>query len=135
VREFAEFQSDASTVAAANLMIGRVQHSIQRNFWQPDAGFYLGDTNGMCINGTRKCNNYILENNGYSYHSSDDLHGQVLAYRLGFGDLLPRRQMQLHQQYIHNDLITPWGLKFDDYSHQNWMMSDHSHAVRYSFVS
>ena len=73
-------------------------------------------------------NTYLLEENGWPYHSSDDLHGQVLAYRLGFGDLLPRRQMQLHQQYILRDLGTEWGLQFDDYSKQNWLMSDHSHA-------
>lgn len=90
------------------------------NFWQPAAGFYIGDT-------VRE-NTYLLEKNGWPYHSSDDLHGQVLAYRLGFGDLLPRRQMQLHQQYILRDLDTEWGLQFDDYSKQNWLMSDHSHA-------
>ena len=120
VRELAGAQSDAATVKAAQGMIAKVQSSIQRNFWQPAAGFYIGDTVHM--------NTYLLEQNGWSYHSSDDLHGQVLAYRLGFGDLLPRKQMQLHQQYILRDLRTEWGLQFDDYSKQNWLMSDHSHA-------
>ena len=120
MREFAEFEKDATTVAEADAMIARVQESIQVNFWQPDVGFYIGDT--------AHNNTYILENNGWSYHSSDDLHGQVLAYRLGFGDLLPRRQMQLHQHYILRDLGTEWGLQFDLFSHQNWLMSDHSHA-------
>jgi hypothetical protein len=119
IRELAGHQADAVTAAEAGAMIVRVQKSIQQHFWQPAAGFYIGDT----LNNT-----YLLEANGWPYHSSDDLHGQVLAYRLGFGDLLPRKQMQLHQQYVLRDLQTVWGLQFDDFSKQNWLMSDHSHA-------
>jgi glycogen debranching enzyme len=112
IRELAGSQGDSTTEVESQAMIERVRQSIQLNFWQPVAGFYIGDT--------LQANTYELENNGFPYHSSDDLHGQVLAYRLGFGDLLPRRQMQLHQQYVLRDLSTEFGLQFDDYSKQNW---------------
>ena len=71
----------------------------------------------------------VREENGDTYASSDGLHGQVLAYRLGFGDILPRFQMQSHQQYVVSDLLTEWGLPFSRFSQQNWLMSDHSNAA------
>lgn len=60
IREFAEFMTDSGTVSEAEAMISRAKASIQSNFWQPDAGFYIGDT--------LKNNTYLLEENGFSYH-------------------------------------------------------------------
>jgi hypothetical protein len=85
----ARSRSDLSTAAAADRMFVLASESIQDHFWQPDRGFYIGDTVGTTP---------LREANGDAYHSSDGLHGQVLAYRLGFGDLLPRPQMQSHQK-------------------------------------
>ena len=76
VHQFAEFMADIATVSESLMMLARAQDSIQANFWQPDVGFYLGDTDGrICAGGKRQCNHYTLENNGYPFHSSDDLHG------------------------------------------------------------
>jgi len=67
--------------------------AIEENLWQGGSSpFYIGDT----IQG----NAYLTEANGWSYHSSDGLHGQALSYRLGFGDLLPRLHMALHQGHV-----------------------------------
>lgn len=120
MREFAKAKGDTTTFEQANNLIAVAGASIQAHLWQPDKGFYIGDT----LNETA-----VLERNGDAFHSSDDLHGQVLAYRLGFGDLLPRGQMQSHQKYVTEDLMTPWGLAFDRYSNQSWLMSDHSNAA------
>lgn len=120
MREMARYRGDASTVQQAGALITAVHDAIERHFWQPDRGFYLGDTIGY---------KPALEANGDPWHSNDGLHGQVLAYRLGLGDVLPRAHMQAHQKYVHDDLITPWGLSFDRYAQQNWLMGDHSHAT------
>jgi len=120
MRGFARYRQDALTAVQAGQLIATVQASIERNLWQPTAGFYIGDTIGY---------KPLLEANGDAYHSCDGLHGQVLAYRLGFGDLLPRAHMQAHQAYVARDLMTPWGLSFDRYAQQNWLMGDHSHAA------
>jgi hypothetical protein len=53
----------------------------------------------------------------------------VLAYRLGFGDMLPREQMLQHQRFVGSDLLTPWGLTFGHYAQQNWLLGDHSNAA------
>ena len=74
-------------------MLSRATAAVQRNMWQTIVPAYVGDT----------LEYYALftdAGNGYPYHSSDGLHGQVLAYRLGFGDLLPRVQQQLHQHFV-----------------------------------
>ena len=120
MREFARAKGDSTTVEQAENLIRVASASIQEHLWQPSRGFYICDT----IDETP-----LLEPNGDAFHSSDDLHGQVLAYRLGFGDLLPREQMQSHQKYVSEDLMTPWGLAYDRYSHQSWLMSDHSNAA------
>ena len=68
---------------------------------------------------------YIFDSkSGHSYRSIDGLHGQVLSYRLGFGDLLPQINMRLHVASTLSDLNTTWGTKFDSYSDQNWLMGD-----------
>ena len=107
MRDFAAHRADAPTEAASVAMIALVQASIQEHFWQPGKGFYAGDTHADYS---------ILMEEGdptTAYHSNDGLHGQVLAYRLGFGDMLPRAQMLAHQRYVSTDLATPWGLSFD----------------------
>jgi hypothetical protein len=125
---FARYKHDDAIVQQVESMIKIVRESIQQHFWQPEVGFYVGDTNdGNKYDG-------LLEPNGYSWKSADGLHGQVLAYRLGFGDLLPRIQMKLHQQYMYNDLITKWGLPFDLYSQQNWV-SVHLLITRLSYIN
>ena len=121
MRELARHQADHATVRDVDGMLRAANASIQTHLWQPDVAFYVGDT--------LEDNRLLLEPNGYPYRGCDNLHGQVLAYRLGFGDLLPRRQMQLHQQYVHSDLLTPWGLQFDNWSQQNWLMGDITHSA------
>ena len=120
MRDFARVRGDAAAAAQAESMIATASASVQRHLWQPDRGFYIGDTIGE---------EPLREANGDAFHTSDDLHGQVLAYRLGFGDLLPREQMRSHQAYVARDLATPFGLAFDRFSHQNWIMADHSNAA------
>ena len=115
----ADSQGDAATAGAARAQARLAQASIQRNLFLPSASVYIGDTlegNAMLF----------TEPSGLPYHGSDNLHGQALAYRLGFGDLLPRTQMQLHSGFIARDLDTPFGLQFDTYSQQNWLMADHT---------
>lgn len=118
--EFARLQDDAATVAEALLMLEIASKSIDTHMWQPSKGYYIGDTVGTLP---------VLEANGDAYASSDGLHGQVLAYRLGFGDLLPRSKMQAHQNFVVDNLLTEWGLSFSRYSQQNWLMSDHANAA------
>jgi len=117
---FAEAVMDIGTAAQARQMNAAVRASIQQHFWQPSKGFYLGDTIGT---------EPVLEADGTAWKSSDDLHGQTLAYRLGLGDLLPRDQMESHQAFVLRDLGTPWGLTWDRFAQQNWIMSDHTHAT------
>jgi len=115
----ADSQGDASTALTARSLAQLAQTSIQRNLFLPNASVYMGDTlEGNTV--------LLTEPSGYPYHGSDNLHGQVLSYRLGFGDLLPRTQMKLHSNYILRDLNTSFGLKFDTYAQQNWLMSDHT---------
>lgn len=116
----ASYMEDGNTAAKVTAMIGVVQRSIQQHFWQPTLGHYIGDTIDS---------KPVLDADGTPYVSSDGLHGQVLAYRLGFGDILPRNQMQSHQTYVQKRLTTPWGLTFDKFSQQNWIMSDHSNTA------
>lgn len=103
-------------------MIAAAQRAVQRNLWQPNLTSYVGDTGP-------NYEFFLTEPSGRVYHSSDGLHGQALAYRLGFGDLLPRLQMQLHQRYVVDDLNSTFGLAFCTYSAQNWLMSDHANAA------
>lgn len=91
--KIAGFMQDNATVAAAQNLIEVATLAIEENLWQGGSSpFYIGDT----IQG----NAYLTEANGWSYHSSDGLHGQALSYRLGFGDLLPRLHMALHQGHV-----------------------------------
>jgi hypothetical protein len=119
----AQYRDDNATAAEVAAMLARATASVERNLWQPGATpSFIGDT----------VENYGLftePTNGFAYHSSDGLHGQVLAYRLGFGDLLPRTWMQLHQSFASDDLITPFGLSFSKFSGQSWIMSDHSNGA------
>jgi hypothetical protein len=115
----ADSQGDAATARAARAQAQLAQASIQRNLFLPSASVYVGDT----LEGNEML---LTEPSGFPYHGSDNLHGQVLAYRLGFGDLLPRAQMQLHCNFIARDLGTQWGLQFDTFSQQNWLMADHA---------
>ena len=92
MRAMAAFMKDASTEGLAIDLLAFASASIQRNMWQGGSPYYIGDT----LQG----NTFLTETNGWSYHSSDGLHGQVLSNRLGFGDLLPRLQMSLHQQHV-----------------------------------
>eukprot|EP00040_Diaphanoeca_grandis_P036929 m.238091 g.238091 ORF g.238091 m.238091 type:complete len:1248 (+) comp33718_c0_seq1:60-3803(+) len=125
MREFAVYRGDTVTASQASSMIYTVKASLQQNFWSPGLNMYIGDT----LKTSSEANSILLDTNEMPYHSNDGLHGQVLAYRLGFEDLLPRRQMELHQQYIKDDLATPWGLTYDSYAQQNWIMGDHSHTA------
>eukprot|EP00936_MAST-01D_sp_MAST-1D-sp1_P001493 g1493.t1 len=123
MRGFAAHRGDTATEASAAAMIALVQQSIQDHFWLPDAGYYAGDTGPDY--------SILMEeaDPAVPYHSSDGLHGQVLAYRLGFGDLLPRAQMLSHQRHVSADLATPWGLSFDRYAQENWLMADHANSA------
>lgn len=88
----AAFMGDSDTEATARDLLSRAAVAIQENLWQGGTPYYIGDT--------LHDNAYLTEANGWPYHSSDGLHGQALAYRLGFGDLLPRLQMALHQGHV-----------------------------------
>ena len=121
MREIAEFSGDDITVNAAAALIVTATTSIQSNFFQPLPNLYIGDT--------LSANVLFTEPNGWPYHSSDSLHGQVLAYRLGFSELLPMTQAQLHQQFVVLDLNYSSGLSFSHYSRQNWMMADHANSA------
>ena len=123
VARLADAQGDAASAAQARALLARATASVERNLWQPGAlPAFVGDTlQGYAL--------FTEPTNGWPYKSSDGLHGQVLAYRLGFGDLLPRLYMQLHQRFATGDLDSPFGLSFSSFSGQNWVMSDHSNAA------
>ena len=89
MHELASYRGDTTTASEAQSMITLAQSSVQTRMWQPNVSYYIGDT----IN-----EEVAREANGDAYVSSDGLHAQVLAYRLGFGDLLPRDQMVAHQK-------------------------------------
>jgi hypothetical protein len=75
---FAQYKHDDATAQQVESMIAQVKESIQQNFWQPEVGFYIGDTNdGNKFDG-------LLEANGYSWKSADGLHGQVLSINSTF---------------------------------------------------
>jgi hypothetical protein len=124
IAALADFMNDQASASQARVMLNRSTNSILENLWNPSSSVpsFIGDT----------LQDYALftePTNGFAFHSSDGLHGQVLAYRLGFGDLLPRTWMQLHQKFTTDDLLEKFGLSFSRYSHQNWIMSDHSNSA------
>jgi hypothetical protein len=92
MKVIARFMNDTATESSAESLLRIAAAAVQRNMWQGGSPFYVGDT--------LQDNVFLTEANGWPYHSSDGLHGQVLAYRLGFGDLLPRLQMALHQGHV-----------------------------------
>ena len=85
------------------------------------------------LNAAHRCLNAVLLITASVLHCSAQLSRanthNLRRYRLGFGDLLPREQMIAHQKYVRADLTTPWGLQFDRYSHQSWVMSDHTNSA------
>ncbi len=116
----ADSVGDGGTAGAARAMGARARAAAERLLFQPAPAFYAGDTLG-------DAGRYLLsEPSGFPYKSADGLHGAVLAYRLGLGDVLPRLHMQLHQNYVERDLGTAFGLRFDSYAAQNWLMGDHA---------
>jgi hypothetical protein len=123
IAALADFQRDAATAAQARAMLARATASVMRNLWQPGLQpYFAGDTlEGYAL--------FAEPSNGLLFHSSDSLHGQAHAYRFGFGDLLPRVAMQLHQNLVVDDLSGDFGLMFSRFSRQNWCMADHSNAA------
>ena len=123
IAALADSMGDPASASQARAMLNRSTLSIINNLWSPGSvPSFIGDT----------LQDYALftePSNGFAFHSSDGLHGQVLAYRLGFGDLLPRTLMQLHQKFATDDLLDEFGLSFSRYSGQNWCMSDHSNSA------
>ena len=124
IAALADFERDGATAAQARAMLARATASVVRHLWQPgaDAPYFAGDT-------LQDYGLFAEPSNGFLYHSSDSLHGQAHAYRFGFGDLLPRETMQLHQKFVTDDLGGAFGLMFSRYSRQNWCMSDHSNSA------
>jgi hypothetical protein len=124
IASLADYKNDTQTSNQARLMLNRSTKSILKNLWNGGSQLpsFIGDT-------LQKYQLFTEPTNGFTFHSSDGLHGQVLAYRLGFGDLLPRTYMQLHQKFVTDDLLEEFGLSFSKYSHQNWVMSDHSNTA------